>query len=207
MSAWEIVLLGVALSLDAVAVSMANSMTEPDMRLWKAAAIAFTYAAFQFIMPVIGYYCGYAFSELVGQIAPWLSFALLTFVGGKMIADCVCGLRAARRERERVPSAGDALSKASRAQLGFGKLMLQGVATSLDALAVGVTLLAAQTQRGLPFHAVACAAVIGAVTFAFAAVGIAVGKKAGSRLADAAGIPGGIILIAIGIKILMEGLL
>ena len=108
------------------------------------------------------------------------------------------------RERKK---AGQAELPHEERPLGAGKLLVQGVATSLDALAVGVTLLATETQSSLPFHAAACAAVIGAVTFILAFAAVYVGKKVGNKFAGSAGIAGGIVLIVIGLKILLEGVL
>ena len=200
MTVLEIVLIGAALAMDAVAVSMTNGMAEPRMRPWKAFGIAFTYAAFQFAMPVIGYYCGYAFTNVVARIAPWLSFSLLALIGGKAIVDCALEMREKRGKKT-------VCLPQEREGLGLAKLLLQGVATSLDALAVGVTLLAAQTQQGLPFHAAACAAVIGAVTFVLSFCAVYAGKKVGDAFADPASLIGGAVLIVIGVRILLEGVL
>ncbi len=198
MQLYEILLIGVALSMDAFAVGMTNGMTEPKMRFWKMLIVAGTYALFQFLMPVLGYYCGYAFATLVSKIAPWLGFALLAVIGGKMIFDFAMERIKKRRGEETVPTAKP---------LGAGKLLLQAVATSIDALAVGVTLLAEETSVGLPMHAVLCALTIGAITFALSLLAVFLGKKIGNRFAGGAGLLGGIILLAIGIKILVEGLL
>lgn len=205
MSVWEIVLIGVALAMDAVAVSMAGGMAEPRMSMGKALAMAVTFALFQFAMPLIGYYCGYAFSSIVERIAPWLSFFLLALIGGKMIADCVKELREKRSPEQIRPMLFP--HNPPRRSAFLGRLLAQGVATSLDALAVGVTLLAAQTSEGLPFSVFACAAVIGAVTFALSFAGVQIGRKAGDKFADTAGLFGGAVLIAIGIKLLAEGLM
>lgn len=198
MEIWEILVIGAALAMDAVAVSLTNGMCEPRMRILKMLAIAGAFALFQFFMPVVGYYCGYAFSSFVEQIAPWLSFALLAFIGGKMIFDSVC---------EMVKKRKGMLESAPKKPLGAGKLLVQAVATSLDALAVGVTLLAVDTTQGLPFHAVLCALVIGAVTFALSLPAVVIGKKAGDAFSDKAELFGGAVLIAIGLKILLEGIL
>ena len=197
MAIWEIALIGVALAMDAFAVGMTDGMTEPKMPLWKMLCVAGAFALFQFLMPVIGYYCGYAFSALVEKIAPWLSFVLLAFIGGKMIFDGVREMRAAKR--------GEHVQE--RKKLGAGKLALQAVATSLDALAVGVTLLAAETTKGLPFHVALCALLIGGITLCLSLVAVQIGKKAGDRFSDKAELIGGVILVAIGAKILIEGLL
>lgn len=198
MEIWEILVIGVALAMDAVAVSLTNGMCEPRMRIAKMLAIAGAFALFQFLMPVVGYYCSYAFSSLVEEIAPWLSFALLAFIGGKMIFDSAFEMAKKRKGN---------FAPAPKKPLGAGKLLVQAVATSLDALAVGVTLLAADTTKGLPIHAVLCALIIGAVTFALSLPAVAIGKKAGDAFSDKAEIAGGVVLVAIGLKILLEGIL
>lgn len=199
MAVWEILLIGVALSMDAASVGMTNGMLEPKMRIWKMCAVAGMYALFQFLMPVLGYYCGYAFSALVAKIAPWLSFLLLGFIGGKMVYDFIKQTIAARKGISSPQSAGG--------PIGPGKLLVQAVATSIDALAVGVTLLAAETGSGLPAHVVLCALMIGAVTFVLSLSAVGVGKKIGDRFADKAQLIGGIILLCIGLKLLIEGLI
>ncbi len=189
MSIWEILLFGLALSMDAVAVGMTNGMVEPQMKVKKVALVALFYAFFQFAMPVIGYYAGYAFSSVVEKIAPWLSFGLLLFIGGKMIFDCF-----KKEEKSNEP-------------LGVGKLCVQALATSIDALAVGVTLLATQTSVGLPCNIWLCALTIGGVTLLLSFAAVYIGKAIGDKLADKAQLVGGLILIAIGLKILIESFL
>lgn len=195
MQLWEVLLIGFAVSMDAVAVGMTNGISEPSMRIGRAALIAGVYAVFQFLMPVLGYYGSSVFAELVEAIAPWLAFALLTFIGGKMIVDFV-------RERRRAEA-----PSATVKRLTAGKLLAQGVATSIDALAVGVTMLAAERTVGLPFHVVLCSLCIGGITLALSFAAVLLGRKIGNRFADKAELLGGIILVVIGIKILIEGLL
>ena len=205
MSILEILLIGAALAMDAVAVGMASGMEEPHMGEGKVLLIAVTFALFQFAMPLVGYYCGYAFSAVIGRIAPYLSFALLLFLGAKMIADCIKEMRAARAAALLRPML---LSRTHPARTAFfGRLIAQGVATSLDALAVGVTLLAADMAEGLPLPVALCAALIGIVTFFLSFAGVQVGRKAGGASAGTAGIFGGAVLIAIGVRLLVEGLL
>ena len=210
MSVWEIILIGIALSMDAVAVGMTNGMTEPKMAIKKMLLIAFAFGAFQFLMPVLGYYCSYAFAEFVSKIAPWLSFALLGFLGGKMIFDFAKEFLAAKRERSQADAESGTESETTTgsapksAKLGLGKLLVQAVATSIDALAVGVTLLAAETQKGLPFHVLLCALVIGVITFSLSLGAVFAGKRVGNRFADKAALVGGLILVGIGLKILIE---
>lgn len=199
MTIFEIILIGIGLSMDAVAVSMTNGMTDPKMRLSKMALVAFAYGLFQFMMPVIGYYFGYAFSSLVEKIAPWVSFVLLGLIGGKMVVDFAVSTSQKRRGKE-----SEILVSM---KLGVGKVLIQALATSIDALAVGVALLAAEKSDGLPCHIAFCALFIGATTFSLSLGALAAGKKIGDKFADKAGLFGGIILILIGIKLLIEGLI
>lgn len=197
MELWEIVLIGVALSMDAVAVGMADGMAEPAMPLSKHMAIAAAFGLFQFLMPLAGYYFGSVFASLVEKIAPGLSFALLAFIGGKAIVSHLLerrsgGLRGNLRRR--------------RKKLGFAAVAAQAVATSMDALAVGVTFLAAETASALPAHVALCALVIGLVTFSLSAPAVFLGGKAGNRFSGGAEFVGGLVLVAIGFKILLESL-
>lgn len=203
MSVWEIILIGIALSMDAVAVGMTNGMTDSKMKIRKMLLIAFAFGAFQFLMPVLGYYCSYAFAEFVSKIAPWLSFVLLGFLGGKMIFDFVKELKAAKSEQSEKEETTTE-SETKPVKLGLGKLFVQAVATSIDALAVGVTLLAAETSKGLPFHVLLCALVIGVITFSLSFGAVFAGKRVGNRFADKATLVGGLILVGIGLKILIE---
>ena len=189
MSIWEILLLGVALSMDAVAVGMTNGMAEPKMRFGKVALVALFYGFFQGAMPLAGYYCGSLFSAAVEAVAPWLSFVLLAFIGGKMIWDCL-------KKDEGEPQV-----------LGVKRLFLQALATSIDALAVGVTLLAAESAGGLPVPVWACALVIAGVTYLLSFAAVYVGKAVGNKLADKAELLGGIILIGIGLEIFITSFL
>ena len=190
MELWEVLLIGVALAMDAFAVGATDGMAEPRMKGGKMVLIAATFGIFQAAMPILGYYAGYAFSEVIAKIAPWLSFALLAIIGGK----AVLGFFFGKKEEESHP-------------VRAGGLLVQGLATSLDALAVGVTLLAAETAKGLPMHVTLCALVIGAVTFALVVPAVLLGKKVGNRFSDKAELLGGLVLLAIGIKILLEGIL
>ena len=199
MSVWEIVLIGIALSMDAVAVSLSNGMAEPKMAIKKMLLIAFAFGLFQFAMPVIGYYCSYAFAEFVKKIAPWLSFVLLGFLGGKMVFDFF-------KERRKKPEE-ESEEAPVRAKLSMGKLLLQAVATSIDALAVGVTLLAVESTDGLAFHVLYCALIIGVITFSLSLPAVFAGGKVGDKFSDKASLAGGLILIAIGLKILIESFL
>lgn len=215
MEIWEVVLIGVALSMDAVAVGLTDGMSEPHMGWGKTCSIAAVFAVFQFLMPVLGYYAGYAFSSFVEKVAPYVSFALLALIGVKMIVDCALELykkrRAARAassedtEGDFAPPEPSELSR--KGKFGVGKLLLQGIATSIDALAVGVTFFALDTADSLPMSAIWCSVIIGAITFALSFCAVLLGKRAGDRFSDKAEIAGGVILIGVGLKILLEGIL
>lgn len=200
MTLYDILLTGVALSMDAVAVGMTNGMAEPRMKWGKVFLIAFFYGFFQFLMPMLGYVGGSLFTSLVAKIAPYLSFALLLFIGGKMIAESMGG------DRDEFTPLGKGKRLVSRRPLGIGALLAQAVATSIDALAVGVSLLAQETAAGLPFPAAICSLVIGCTTFLLSVFAVVLGKTAGDKLADRAGIVGGFILVFIGCKLLIEGI-
>lgn len=197
MSIWEVILIGIALSMDAFAVGMTNGMAEPNMKGRKAVVIALSFGLFQFLMPLIGYYSSSVFADLVEKIAPWLSFILLALIGGNMIVGCM-------KERASEEKAGKTEKKQ---KLGWGALLGQALATSVDALAVGVSFLAVQTTSSLPLSVLWCSLIIGAITFSLSMIAVAIGKKAGNKLSGRAEIVGGVILIAIGLKILIESFL
>lgn len=194
MEIWEVVLIGVALSMDAFAVGMSDGMTEPGMPRGKAFLVAATFGGFQFFMPMLGYYGSSLISSLIQRIAPWLSFFLLAFLGAKMIADCLFGADEKRAVQK-------------KETLQNSKLLLQGIATSLDALAVGVTFLALETSNGLPMSALGCSAIVGFLTFFLSLAAVFLGKKLGARFSGNAGAFGGAVLLLIGLKILLEGIM
>ena len=203
----EVLLLGVALSMDACAVGMTNGMTDTKMPLKRVLLIALFFGFFQFLMPLIGYFVtgifANAFLETFEKISAWISFVLLAFLGGKMIVDCVLALRAAKKE----PQTDDAPCPC-RERLTIPKLCAQAIATSIDALAVGVTLqMAAISGKGLLLGAFGSTGVIGCTTFLLTIVAVYVGKAIGNKLADKASFFGGVVLIGIGVKLLIEGLL
>lgn len=192
MEIWEVVLIGIGLAMDAVAVSLSDGMAQPRMKPLHMLCIAGAFALFQFGMPLLGYFLGSVFSSFIEKIAPYLSFALLCFIGGKMIFD---GFMAKKEGKQREEN------------LGVGKILLQAVATSIDALAVGVTFLAAETSVGLPMPVFFCTLVIGAITLLLSLPAVLLGKKVGDKFSDKAEILGGVVLVLLGIKILLEGIL
>ena len=185
-------LLGVGLAMDAFSVSLANGLHEPHMRGGRMCLIAGVYAAFQYAMPMVGWICVHTIVETfsaVEKFIPWIALALLLYIGGKMLLEGF-------RERKEGPD-----TSGSR-RLPTRDLIIQGVATSIDALSVGFTI----AEYDFPMANVA-GLIIGGITFAVCVLGLAIGKKAGTRLSWRAAILGGCILIAIGIEIFLKGIL
>ena len=182
------VLLGVGLSMDAFSVSLANGLNEPCMKRRRMCAISGVYAFFQALMPMTGWVCVHTVVEYFtafGRFIPWIALALLSYIGGKMIFESFR------------PSEDEA--KCSAVTLSV--LLIQGVATSIDALSVGFTIADYQFSAAL-----VCSLIIAAVTFVLCFTGLFIGRKAGTKLSGHAEVLGGIILIAIGIEIFIKGL-
>ena len=209
MQVWEILLLAVALSMDACAVAMTNGMCDAKMSVKKAVLIGVFFGVFQMVMPIIGYFISGivadAFLGTFTKISAWVSFGLLAFLGGKMLVENIVEMVKAKREGEEANACPVEKGKKKPWLL---ELTIQAVATSIDALAVGVTLkMAAISEMGLALGVWGATGVIGAVTLAFSVAAVYIGKKVGNKLADKAGLLGGIVLLGIGIKILIEGLI
>lgn len=180
------ILLGVGLAMDAFSASLANGLSEPCMRKRKMCAVAGVFAIFQAMMPMFGWLCVHTIVNLFEEFAkfiPWIALGLLGFIGGHMLIEGIRG-----GEEEEAP------------RVGFWGLIIQGVATSIDALSVGFTI----SEYGF-FMAVACVVIIAVVTFIICMFGLRIGKCCGTRLAGKATILGGVILIAIGIEIWITG--
>lgn len=183
------IMLGVGLAMDAFSVSLANGLNEPCMKPRKMTGIAGVFAVFQGLMPMTGWVCVHTVVQYFSafeKLVPWIALALLGWIGGKMIWDSVKG------EQE----------ECDKRPISARLLLVQGVATSIDALSVGFTI-----AEYNALHALLAVSLIAAVTFVICYAGLVIGKKAGTRLAGKAGILGGIILIAIGIEILLTSLL
>lgn len=176
--------LGVALAMDAFSVSVANGLHDTSMNKKKMYIIAATFAGFQFAMPMIGWFCVTTITEFVQvfvHFVPWIALVLLTLIGGKMLFD---GIRKEDKEEETIST------------LHVKMLIVQGIATSIDALSTGFT-----TSTYTLFQAFVSSLIIAIVTFFICLAGVKIGKKFGLKLTNKAQILGGIILIAIGIKI------
>lgn len=181
-------ILGVGLAMDAFSVSLANGLNESKMRTGKMCMVAGTFAFFQALMPMIGWFCVHNLLQIFQvfeKFIPWIALILLAFIGGKMLMDGIKG-----EDDEEVSS-----------EVGLKALLIQGVATSIDALSVGFTI----AEYGF-VEALVSALVIAAVTFVICMAGIAIGKKFGTRFANRATVLGGVILIAIGLEIFITGL-
>lgn len=184
------ILLGVGLAMDAFSVSMANGLKEPEMKFGRMSFIAGVYAFFQFAMPMIGWICVHnivVYFQAFEKFIPWIALILLFYIGGKMLIEGIKG----EDEEE-----GDSDKK-----LGFGVLMIQGIATSIDALSVGFTIADYGTLM-----AFVASVIIAVVTFAICMAGLVIGKTAGNKLGNKAAILGGVILIGIGIEIFVKGI-
>ena len=182
-------LLGVGLAMDAFSVSMANGLNAPKMSRSMRIMIPLTFAVFQFLMPVIGWFCVRSVAEAFvsfQRAIPWIALVLLLFIGGKMLLEGIRG--------------GD--TEHTDADLKPGTLLMQGVATSIDALSVGFTIAEYHVAQAL-----AAGLIIGGVTFVICSFGLRIGQRFGTRLAGKASILGGVILIGIGIEIFITGVL
>ena len=181
------ILLGIALSMDAFSVSVVNGLNEPNMKTKKKIIIPLVFAIFQFIMPLIGYLCIKNLVdnfETFADIAPFIGFALLLMLGGKMILE---GLL--KKEDETIITS-------------IPILLIQGVATSIDALSVGFAI-----DDYKMFEAIISCIIIGLVTFIICLIGVIVGKKIGKKFNGISSVIGGVILILIGVVILIKALI
>ncbi len=192
------ILLGVGLAMDAFSVSIANGLNEPGMSRKKTYGIAACYAFFQFAMPMIGWFCVHtiaSYFKVFQKFIPWIALILLLYIGGQMLFE---GIRRIKNKCEENP---DNCGCGTKAVLTRKTLIMQGIATSIDALSVGFT--TARYGTGAAFSS---SLIIAVVTFVICMIGLLFGKKFGERLSEKATILGGIILIAIGIEIFVTGI-
>ena len=212
MSFFEVLLIGCALAMDACAVAMTNGMTERKMPFKKALLIGGFFGFFQFLMPLIGYFItgivANAFMQTFEKIAAWVSFGLLAVLGGKMVYESVREMRCnARAKRAEQSGENEPIVCEMRTPLTLSKLTVQAIATSIDALAVGVTLQMAVLNGGLFGGAFGSTLLIGGVTLILSVGAVYIGRAIGDKLADKAGLLGGLVLVGIGVKLLIEGLM
>ena len=183
------ILLGVGLAMDAFSVSIANGLNEPKMKVGKSFLIAGVFAFFQAAMPLTGWICVHTviiYFKIFEKFIPWIALILLVFIGLKMIVEAV-------KNRGKEEAAG---------VLTLRILIVQGIATSIDALSAGFTI----AEYGV-LSALLCAGLISAVTFMICIIGIFIGRKVGDKFSTKAQILGGIILIGIGLEIFISGVI
>ena len=180
-------LLGVGLAMDAFSVSVANGLHENKMKKSKMCGIAGIFAGFQYLMPMIGWVCVHTiltYFQKFEKFIPWIALILLLYIGGSMLIGAI-------RNKD---------GEEEKTGVGIGALLVQGVATSIDALSVGFTI----ADYSL-IMALVCGLIIAIVTFIISIAGLVIGKKFGNRFSNKAEILGGIILIGIGIEIFVKG--
>ena len=183
------IVLGVGLAMDAFSVSLANGLNESKMKTHRMCLVAGVFAVFQFVMPLIGWVCVSAVAnlfEVFRKFIPWIALILLSYIGGKMLYEGIIN----KENEDEQPA------------VSFKDLLVQGVATSIDALSVGFTI----SNYKFMEATLACL-LIGIVTFIICFGGLHIGKKAGTKLAGKASILGGVILIFIGLEILISSFL
>lgn len=183
MSIWEVFLVAVGLSMDAFAVAVCKGLKMPKINIKQTALIALFFGGFQGLMPLIGYFLGKQFEEYIVSVDHWITFILLGIIGGKMIYESF----KKDDEDEDKP-------------FSIKELFVLAIATSIDALAVGITFSFLVDSIAEPV------ALIGVITFILSAIGVFIGHKFGEKYKSKAEFAGGLILILIGLKILLEHL-
>ena len=186
MTLLEIFLVGIGLSMDAFAVAICKGLAMPTINRKQTLLIAAYFGVFQALMPLTGWLLGSQFARHVTKMAPWIAFVLLTWIGGNMIRESL----SKKEEDEEVEPA----------ELRHKELFMLAIATSIDALAVGVSF--SMVELAIPIGA--AAALIGCTTFAISVGGVFVGHIFGAKYKNRAEFVGGAILILIGVKILLE---
>ena len=184
MSIWDIFLLAIAVSMDAFAVSISKGLSARKVTAKEALSVALWFGGFQALMPLIGYFMASSFADMVAMIDHWMAFCLLALIGGNMIYEALRGKE----------------EKTADTSFSIKTMFLLAIATSIDALAVGVSMAFLQVNIW------SVIAIIGVTTAIFSVIGLLIGKKVGSRFHRGAELFGGIILVLIGIKILVEHL-
>lgn len=186
MDMMQLVLIAVGLSMDAFAVALCKGLSMRKINYVHALTIALFFGGFQGLMPLIGWVLGRQFEQYITPVDHWIAFVLLGYIGGKMIWDAFHEEGECQTEME--------------AHLDWKELLMMAVATSIDALAVGITFAFLQVQI------VPAVASIGLITFGLSFVGVIVGNKFGNRFQSKAQLAGGAVLVVIGLKILLEHL-
>ena len=190
MSFLELLLVGIGLSMDACAVAICQGLCMPKLNLRHAGVIGLFFGGFQGLMPFIGYILGTSFASYITNIAPWIAFILLSSIGANMIKESL------GKEDEETSESFDAKT-----------MFLMAVATSIDALAVGITFACVPVKliaASALINTLIAVVIIGVVTFALSCIGVKIGNVFGSKYKSKAEFAGGAILILLGLKILLE---
>ncbi len=191
MDIFTLILLALGLSMDAFAVSICKGLAMKKLRPRHMLIVGAWFGGFQALMPMIGYLLGVSFAHLINSIAPWIAFVLLALIGINMIRE--------------------SLSKSEEVEtdaIGFKTMLLMAIATSIDALAVGITFacvpVCLMPALGMLANTIIAVIIIGITTFIISAAGVKIGNVFGTRYKNKAELAGGIILIFLGIKIILE---
>lgn len=187
MSFFEVLMIGVGLSMDAFAASVCKGLSMRRASAENILLIGVFFGGFQALMPLIGYFLGKQFEDYIVSVDHWIAFALLAFIGGKMIADVV-------------RDGGEEESAVKEDRLRLREILMLALATSIDALAVGISF------AFLKVEIISAVATIGVTTLLLSALGVVIGHRFGARYKNKATLAGGVILVLIGTKILLEHL-
>ena len=187
----ELLLLALGLSMDAFAVSVCKGLSCPCKTRKTALLCGIWFSLFQMIMPLIGYLIGSVFAGMIERFDHWIAFVLLLFIGGKMIIESL--------SKEKLPLEADE-SEEDKNDLSISKMLLLAIATSIDALAVGITFAMVETNIVLAIS------LIGIFTFSLSFIGALIGKHFGEKHRKIANFLGGLVIVLIGAKILIEHL-
>ena len=200
------ILLGCGLAMDASAVSMTNGMNETKMKLQKMILVAAMFGIFQCIMPLCGYFVGNIFKSFLEKFTAIIALLLLSYIGGKMLYEGIKAIREQKKSAKESVNEEENVELAEKKKLTFGQLFIQAIATSIDALTVGLVFIGVGVSYGLDnnFFAILVSVIIGIVTFIFSIISLFIGKKFGELLSDKAQIVGGLILIGIGLKTFIQ---
>lgn len=201
VTALEVCLIGISLAMDALAVSVTDGLCYKNLTKAKGITIPLTFGIFQAVMPLIGFFAAYglgqAFSELFDAIDHWIAFLLLSVIGAKMLLDAIKELRSKEEE-------------IAEKHYSFPEVIVQGIATSIDALFVGVSFAVTDGLKNSIPSVLLSVGIIGVITFIISLTGLLIGVKIGNVLKNKTGITGiigGLVLIGIGLKILIQGLI
>ena len=187
MNIVEIILLAVSLSMDAFAVALCKGLALKKINLKSCAIVGLWFGAFQGLMPMLGYFLGSTFADKITSVDHWIAFVLLALIGGNMIKESL------DKDEEKVNDS-----------LGFKTMLVMAIATSIDALAVGVSF--AFTDFEPDWFVYIAFVLIGVITFTLSSIGVKIGNIFGTKYKSKAEFAGGLILILLGLKILLEGL-